>query len=353
MNLIFFVLLSLLGWITTKYELAGKRVSGIIFLFFYTLFVFTVCSRIGHSPASTGDLPVYLDRFKDGEEAYFEIGYVCFMNLVKFVFGNNVYIYVALIAVLLLTSVHYSVLLCKKYLSSSMCFGTMMILFVFSLYWGVFLCDVIRLGMAMSFIIIACALTINEKYISAIFSSLLAMLFHTSSVIFVVGVLFLMVKKDVGGKFLKYWFFIMLIFDVIVVLFNVAFVNVGHFFDTISQYEMLSHYGNYSEDEVGPYFSTQYVTYHIIGYFMMKGNLSNLKYKRAVILYYIGLLMGSLFQFTVIYMRIQWIFLPMVIFVIYYYCNDSTIRFKKKVTVVSVFALLQQIMIVRQFGLYI
>ena len=86
---------------------------------------------------------------------------------------------------------------------------------------------------------------------------------------------------------------------------------------------------------------------------MLWGNLEDKRYNRAVMLYFIGLSLGTLFQTTIIVMRIQWMFLPMVVFVLYYYLRDNQQEEVKKQIVLVSYCFIQSIMALRYLGWHV
>lgn len=323
------------------------------------MFVLTSCSRIDHC-YDYSDLTHYVNYFLDDNDAYFEPGYVFITDAIKFLIGYYPIVLVAFIAIWGFGAYYLAEMVCSRYASSydenffTSYPSTFILLLI--LYWGCcFACEGLRNGLAIPMLLCSAAYLINEKYWQALLISVLALLFHFSALIFILGIPVLAIIKTLSKNSYIYWFGALIFLDILiglVVAFEIPVVT--DLFNLIGQFEQLSHYDNYVGEEVESYFSTQYLTYHLLGLLMLWGDFEDKSYNRAVMLYYIGLSLGTLFQTTIIVMRIQWLYLPMVVFALYYYFRNDERRLpEEKIMVIAGYGIVQSIMVLRYLGWYV
>lgn len=361
MNLLLYIIMAVLGLAGTLHELLFKRTAYTLLGAVLLLYVVTMCSRIGYSNPEVADLNGYIEFFQDANESYFEPGYVFVTDLTRWVFGNSPYVLLSMVSLWIISFVMLAGwIVCKLPRQSltdleSIAFYPTCLFFVFSLYWGShFGSETLRIGMATSLLFCSCALAINHRTSWAFLFALFAILFHTTAIIFALFVLILSVIPDLDIKQFSIWFVIMLILDV---LFNISssytLPYISQLFETIEEVEMLTHYSEYSTQESDSYFNTQYLTYHLFGLAMIFGDLSDTRYNKAVKFYFVGLAMGTIFQSILVAMRIQWLFLAMIAFVLYFFVTNEKFLLSIRISVLTLFAVIQQIMLLRVLGWHI
>ncbi|MDD3945595.1 MAG: EpsG family protein [Bacteroidales bacterium] len=365
MSLYLFLFMFLLGYVCTIRELSYKQNKGVYRILFFGLFVLTAISRVGHS-YDYSDLTNYVDYFKSGNLAYFEIGYVWLTDLIDKNIGTKGVHLVFVVSMWTLFFASLSVILnkledSKSFLAipKSVIHGNLMsgyytLVFMFSVYWGLaYAAEGLRNGLATSLLLCSASLCISGYIAVSLIPIFIATLFHSSAIAFlIVPMCFLFVKNILKKSILLKWFITLLIFDVIMQAtdhFNATVIfsrAVG--IDLAATERLLI----YKDSDVGNYFSTQYITYHLIGYIMLLGPLDEKRYNKSVLIFFIGLTMGSLFQTTAIVMRIQWLFFVMSVFSIYYMGQSQRVRNKTKAMVITLLSIVQAIMILRYLGYY-
>lgn len=359
MNLLLYFMMALTGFAGTLHELLFKRTAYVLFTVTLLLYLVTMCSRVGYSNPEVADLNGYIEFFQDANESYFEVGYVFMTDLTRSVFGNSPYVLLVMVSLWIISFVMLAGwMVCKlprQSMTDSIAFYPTCLFFVFSLYWGShFGSETLRIGMATSLLFCSCALAINHRTLLAFLFALLAILFHTTAIIFALVVLILSVIPDLNTKQFSIWFVVMLILDVLF-YFSSSYTlpYISQLFEVIEEVEMLTHYSEYSTQESDSYFNTQYMTYHIFGFAMIFGDLSDTRYNKAVKFYFVGLAMGTIFQSILVAMRIQWLFLAMIAFVLYFFITNEKFLLSIRISILSLFALIQQIMLLRVLGWHI
>ena len=358
MNLFLYVMMVGTGGFGCAYEmLFGKTNRWLLFSTGF-LFVLTACSRIGNA-FDYSDLVQYILYFMEDNDAYFEPGYVFLTDVIKWTVGYHPVALVAFISLWVFMLALLSETICSRYMGideemeCSYYPSTFFLLII--VYWGCcFSCEVLRNGLAIPLIFCAAAFLINEKYWMALLITAFAVLFHYSSVIFIPGIIIMAAIRELKKDWFLYWFFTLIVLDIVIsFFFSFAIPIVSGLFDMMEELEELSHFNAYKNAEVEGYFTTQYITYHAFGLLMLLGNLEDKRYNSAVMLYFIGLSLGTLFQTTIIVMRIQWMFLPMVVFVLYYYLRDNQQEEVKKQIVLVSYCFIQSIMALRYLGWHV
>ena len=369
MNLYLFIIFCVLTYLEAVRELKLKKRSVAFKLSLVALFIIVCISRVGHS-YSYSDLTGYINYFLDSNYVYFEPGYVWYAGIIEKYIGRSgislvlgCSLWIIFFAAFSSHIVEINSLAPYKRFSKQVFQKRnidkadrksifFVFLLVFTIYWGfAFSTEGLRAGMATSMLMCAAAMSLNGYGLFSIIPAGLAMMFHSSAVLFIPVLIILFYLREVPGiKFFKFWFLGLIVFDILAQTFS--FLDINMIFGRLSgiDIEAASHFMTYEESEVGSYFSTQYVTYHAIALIMLKGNFNNEKYSRSVFLYYWGLSMGSLFQATAIVMRVQWLFLVMNVFAIIYMVMDDSIRKRAKINILTVLAIIQSIMIVRYLG---
>lgn len=358
MNLLFYLAMSATGCLGALHELLYKRTNWTLLGVTILLFVVTMCSRIGYSPESS-DFDIYIGFFQLSEETYFEPGYVFYTDVLRELLGKYDYVLVAGVALWLVGFTILAFWLCDRLdqpkdvaRASGETFFPACMFFLISLYWGSFFgAETFRVGMATVILYSACALAIHNKTGWAFLVAALAVLFHYTAALFAVVILILAFVKDLNRKQYLYWFGVMLVLDVVLYraqAFTASLVN--QLFSMIEELEFLEHFTSYGKEEAQAYFTTQYLSYHLFALLMLLGDLSDSRYNKAVKIYYVGLGMGTLFQSVYAAMRIQWLFLAMIAFVLYYFVKDERYELRLKLPLLGAFAVLQQIMVLRVIG---
>lgn len=356
MNIILYLLMIIVGFLGTVREL-NRKSSNRLFALLILLFVSTAISRVGHS-SDISDLTSYINYFLDDNNAYFEPVYVFLTDSIKLLFGYNPYMLIATVSLWIVLFVCLSERICSSLYSTEGAAERYKNTFflIFCAYWGCcFACEGLRNGMGVSLLFCAIACEINDKHVWAIIACLLAFFVHMSSLVLLPGIIVLLLfKRKISAKVYVVWILALIGVDLLLAISpNVNIPIVSNIFGTIEQIEVLSHYESYEDEKAGSYLSTQYVTYHLFGLLMILGNLKDIKYNRAVLLYFIGLTLGSIFQTSIIVMRIQWLYLSIVVFVLYYFCRSNSFSFDRKIVFLLGYVLIQSIMVLRYLGWYL
>lgn len=357
MNIVIYMMMVAAGGLGCLHELLYDRTNRWLLGSTGLLFVLAVCSRIGYG-YDYSDLTHYINYFLEDNDAYFEPGYVFVTDIIKQTVGYYPTALVTFIAIWILLTALASDFICSRFNTTDhqeFQYYPSTFIFLLILYWGCcFACEGLRSGLAIPLLFCASALLINEKFWAALLISALAVLFHYSAAIFILGIAVLAVMKTLDRNGYLYWFLTLIGLDLFMgFVHTVEIPFISQFFSMVGEFEELAHFDKYSEEVAESYFSTQYVTYHLFGLLMLWGDLEDRKYNRAVMLYYIGLSLGTLFQSTIIVMRIQWLYLPMVGFVIYYYLRNSCRLPQEKYAVVVSYGLIQSVMVLRYLGWHI
>lgn len=373
MSLYLFLIFYITSLIGAVREINGYKTNFIFRLLFLLFFIAVCISRVGHSyPYS--DLTYYIDYFLEGNYVYFEPGYVWITTYVSELFGATGANLVAIAALWVLVWISISIIIIenrqnvpyirfdksiffKRYKIGEGKRKSMFCVFfvLFTTYWGfAFASEGLRTGMAVSMLICSSSMILNGYGLFSLIPALLALLFHTSSLIFIpILIVLFCIKKMPSQRIFCYWICSLILSDVVIQVFDLF--NVDSLFNHLSLIDLdaINHFTAYEDSEVGGYFSTQYITYHIIGLLMLRGDFSDQKYSRSVFLYFWGLTMGTIFQTTAIVMRIQWLFLVMNIYAITYMILSNKIKKYSKIVTVLLLTVIQSIMIVRYLGVTI
>lgn len=372
MNLILVCMMFLVGMIGSFLEIFKKKSYLIIQWLFILLFVLCILSRTKFDYKYT-DFTIYVKSFITGNNLYFEEGYVKYCELIKKIFGNNGKAFILFNAcfMMIILSCAIRILnvginggginkfgikdfvfksLSTNYISS--------VLFAFTAYWGcVFAGMTIRQGLGITISILAFSFILVDKKIAGLILLLLSTQFHNSMYI-IIPVVFLMLilKKYPSRKFFCWWILLLILSDIIINMTSIF--SLDFFTNILNKYSnflpvtrFFIYSGNQSEIN---YFSTQYIFYHVMAILMLCMDFKDIFVCKSVFLYYIGLTLGTIFSKTIIVMRMEWVFLPMIIFSIYFYIRDNEyISNQVKFISLSGFALLQMIMALRLLGVYI
>ena len=360
MNIILYFLMNIIGVCGVVNELKRQKSDRLIFFIYTFLFLLIACLRVG-AVKDLSDLAYYIDYFKNDIDSYFEPGYVFVTNCIKFLFGHNPYALIIVISSWVILFTYLASKICQKYmqdcsdtylLSRNTSFYICLFFFVCPYWGGFFSWMTLRVGLATTLLYCASAYAINNKMLLSLLIAAVTILFHTSSVIFFLGMIPLIFVKEVKRRTYYIWFILILVSRFA----SYFTVSVGSIVESVVlSNDIFSHYINYLEPDVesSGLLSPQDIMYFLMGLLMLKGNLSDIKYNRAVLIYYLGLTAGAVFAGNGITMRLQWFFLSMVIFPLYYFVLDRRFAFKTKMNVALIYLLLQVGLAIRQFGWYI
>jgi hypothetical protein len=86
---------------------------------------------------------------------------------------------------------------------------------------------------------------------------------------------------------------------------------------------------------------------------MLFGNLNNSQYNRTVMFYFVGLTIGCFFQSAIIVMRVQWLFLTMIVLVVYFFLKDGKFSLEVKLLTIGGYFLIQSVMALRVLGWHV
>jgi hypothetical protein len=347
----------LVGYVGLVDELKNRRTKKGLFFLFIFLFVLIACLRID-SVKDLGDLEFYIDYFKDDYDSYFEPGYVFVTNVIKTLFGHNSYALVTIVALWVVICTVLASKICSKHVTYNrddrnhssyyLC-----LFFLVCFYWGCFFSwQTLRIGLAIPILYCSSAFAINGKKKMSLLVALFSILFHTSCVIFLLGMIIVCYIEMLSKKQYQLWFVIILVFS----LFSSFVISLGNLIESVVMSNVLfSHYIEYLDPEpvTSSPFSPQTIAYLFFGYMMLKGDLANKLFNRAVLIYYLGLTAGVVFAGTGIAMRIQWLFLAMVIFPLYYFAICKRYPLKSRISILLLYTIIEQVMTIRQFGWYI
>lgn len=363
MEILLYLLMFMIGYVGMVIILHNNDIHRYFIYAFVLCFVLLANFHIDGA-AELKDLEFYIHYYVHDYDSYFEIGYVLLTRIVKFFFGHNPYVFISIFALLIFLLVVAAARICSFYLekdeatylpmnnlSRSFC------LFYFvCFYWGCFFVSMtLRVGLATAMLYSATAFAINKKMFYCYLVAAASVFFHSSCIVYILGVSVLLFVKNVTAKQFYIWFSIIVISRFVL---GYAFPLGKLLLNLVMNFDIFSHYFEYiltpqSSEAVSYAPSLQDLLYCIIGFLMIKGNLSNRTYNRSVVIYFMGLTMGMIFQGSSISMRLQWIFLSMMIFPLLLFFLDRNYSMKTKLAVVFSYAVLEQIMAIRQFGWFI
>lgn len=208
--------------------------------------------------------------------------------------------------------------------------------------------------MATALLYLSTALFFANKRMTAVIVGAFAISFHYSTVIYiaVVIILFLFVKR-LSRKFFLTIFVLIVGYEIL----SIDVFNVSGTLLQVLEADYFSHYAtalDVTEDLAlgGFRLNPQNIFYHLIGIVVLYGDLKNTNYNKAVQIYYVGLLLGALFSFTPLAMRMQWLFFSQICWIIYFFVADSHFSSSKKINILLIYSVTQIVLIFRQFGGY-
>lgn len=357
------LLLFIVGLVILSIELFLPNMKEKFVLLFFIIFLLAVTSRIGnYYPYS--DLGSYISRFGNNDNAYFGPGYQFFTKIIKNIFGNSsksllisVSSYNFIIALLTVKVLECDGII--KYAKkeekgrSNQYVGTF--LFIYAMYWGLsFSSEVIRSGLAITTSMLAISLIITKKNKFAALIYLISIALHWTQ-IFLLPFL-LIVKSKNNNFFLKRYVLVMWIFIIIFLDFinfsslviKIAIIPIGWF---LEKFSLSHHYLVYllpgERNGIFSYVDRQYVFYRLTGFVLLLGNIENKKYNIFIQGYFFGLTIFSVANSLPAVTRMQWIYLNLSIFALYYFVKED-IKYSKgiKFTVISLYMFAQSIMAV-------
>lgn len=373
MNLLLLSTLYIIGMLCTWYELVKRKTPHFLIFIFIICFVLTAVSRIDNY-FSYSDLGAYIYRFESGDDSYFGVGYRHLTYFAAQLFGTNSILLLTLISAINILGVLLAVKIISgngiKFEKSMNIYRSIMgemtkcrylgtFLFIYAMYWGLsFSAEVIRTGLAITFSLLTIALLIKKKYLFAIIVYIVSIAFHWTEILLFPFLLIIVLSKNLKTSRFLYaiWLVILLFADA--VDFSSMFGHVVAIpLDWVLQkLSVSSHYSVYltngSRSSWFSYLSEQYIFYRFIGFALLFGDIKNKKYNLFTFGYYIGLSIFTLFsvlEFAVI--RMQWIYLILVIYAIYYFIKDNKYYSNMvKGLVVMLYTLLQTIMAILYLG---
>lgn len=372
MNLILVCMMFLVGMIGSFLEIFKKKSYLIIQWLFVFLYVLCILSRVGHS-ATYSDFTTYLRTFVAENNLYFESGYVTYCDFIRRIFGNSEKIF-AIVNACFISIIIYSAVrvlnigiegnCIKKFGIKKYIFNRQPVnyvssmLLVFTAYWGfAFAGEGIRQGIGITIAILAFAFIMVDKVLVGLVLIIVSIQFHNSMyIVLPVLLLMLLIRKYPSRKFFLWWIILLIVSDFIInmtPLLNIDFLN--NIFNKYRDSTLVTRFFIYSNTKFEiNYFSTQYIFYHLLAILMLGLDFNNKFVCKSVFLYYIGLSFGTIFSKTIIVMRIEWVFLPMIFFSIYFFLRDNEqISKNNKFVFLSGYALLQVIMALRYLGMYV
>ena len=364
MSISLYFLMILFGIVGTVREVLNKRRSTLCLIGLLVFYLATLCSRIGHG-YDYSDITQYIDYFLNDNDAYFEPGYVIFTNSIKSFIGYIPTVYIALVGVWIIFFTLITNNICFRYSTNNIEnnhqeYGDTSLnyacsfFFLFSLYWGTsFGCEVIRLGMAICLLLCAMAYALNNKFLIALLFVVGAFFFQYTSVVFLVGLLCLFLFKPLSKRLYVIWLFSLVFCDFLIASgISGSFLGSSFLSLVLSLSDAFSHYDVYSSADVGGlgWISLQYFAYYLFAIYMIAGNLENEKFNKSVLVYFVGLSMGVLLRGTIYSMRIQWVFYPSIILVLYYYISDGFDNPWRKLYILSLYSVIQIVMALRYLG---
>lgn len=360
MEILLYVLMCIVGFIGVAKELNTTRSNSGFYYTFLILFLIIACIRLD-SKMELGDINYYIDYFEDDVTSYFEPGYIYFTKAIKFIFGFNPYILIASASVWIFVFCNLASKICSNYipkdldylLSNQKTSFYISLTYFVCVYWGCYFAwQTLRIGLATSIMLCSSAFFINNKIKHSVVLALFSILFHTSCVIFAAGIFILSVLKPLKCNAFLCWIIIIIITRIVTVDLSAVINVVG----TLGDVETLERFAAYSDperfNELG-FFGAQNIFYHVSAFLMLKGDLKDPRFNKAVLLYYFGLTLGVLFQYSEITMRIQSLFLTMIVFVLYYFSIDKHFKLKTKLLIIFAYTIVEMGFAIRQFGWYI
>lgn len=358
-NIILYFAMAVVGYVGAYMEIFLKKRYFLHVVLFLILFYFTAISRIGHS-YEYSDFLHYIDYFMSDNDAYFEPGYVLITLFVKETFGYSPFhlvstiIFLVLIAIFLTESV-----LAKGYCADCNITRFKRYIFTFLILYcingGIAACsEGLRPGLSSAYMLICIALTLNRRWWLSVAVLILATMIHTQAFIFLPGIIILFFIDTLSRRFLFTWFTIIVVLGVLIAAFGIFNFSI---FDLLLNYldrrADVSHYEAYSLATDGSFLNTQWITRHFYGLLLLFGNLSNKKYNRAVILYFMGLSIGAIMQSSTIFIRFQGVYTASFLLAFYYFLRDDSFSKSRRLFFLTAYLPYQGIMLVRWLGWYI
>lgn len=317
------------GYFGSYLDIYRKKGRRLALLLVIILFILTVFSRINHS-FEDSDLTHYLEYYGRDYDAYFEFGYLYFSKLVKNLFGDSPYYLILSVIFVNLMMLFATERILSKYsypkkIKDEESSHPVIILTIFVVSTGLMYCgEGLRPGLSMIFITFVAANAVVGRFYIAFLFLIIATLFHTQAFVFSFGLILLYFVKVLDRNKFYLWISCIIIVDIslgFLHLFDFSFFD--RVFLLLSDYDNFARYDAYYGEESPSYFNTQYLTRNLIGLLLLKGNLNNCTYNRSVILYFIGLSIGSIFQDSIVGIRFIGIFTNSFLIAFYCFMRDA------------------------------
>lgn len=373
MNIYLFAALFLTGAAGTIYEFRHKKTNYCIAGIFCILFVATAVSRVYrvNELRAYSDMAYYLKCYSEGNSSYFALGYRV-LSKALYMLHCNEYVLIGVIASLNILCIWLAydrlVRYRRKHAKETGAF-LCAVLFTYSMYWGfLFATEGIRQGMAITICILSIAFMLNEEVAASLIAFVIACLFH-KSILLAVAILILIRfrKKKLARKNYLIWMISLIIIDFI---FAVIRVNVGDPVTSLmsvivqgisSLYapasRILAYFANQqTQNTLFGYMTTQYIFYNMVAIWLVSGDIEDELLNRSVLIYFIGLTIGTFFRGFIAVIRLQWVFMGITTIAIYAYLSVKAVSWWNnkyiKYTSVILYCGWQSVMILRYFGMY-
>lgn len=305
MNIIifsFFIIYSLLG---IKKETISQKNTRIFYYGYFLLFIICGLTRIGNSPEYS-DLTNYVFYFNNDRAVYFEPGYLWLTQVIKDYFGGSPYTLITIIGSIIVLCIYFSTEIIKngeynnKYNNrGSFRYGFTLIA-IYLTYWGLaFEAERLRIGIATSLFILSFIAILYGKNLISLFLICIAVTFQYTITI-TIPILLLAKFSEKSKNFLALKRKSFLIWYIILVGLRIGLYLVGsvgpvvYFLGSIQNIiglTEMNHYDSYVSQifEGGGGISLKELFYYVCGYFMIRKEVHNTKYKIIVFVYFLGL----------------------------------------------------------------
>lgn len=159
--------------------------------------------------------------------SYFELGFIILSYLIKIIIGNNIKIYFFLLSLFQLLVLLYAI---KNILNHNIEQNKkklkykvlVLFLIVYIPYYGIYYNSIVlRQSFSIAFTTLGISFLINKKLINYLVSSILAILFHRTSIIFIIiGLIIYIIKYYINKKYYNYYIYILIIILSIIIGIN-------------------------------------------------------------------------------------------------------------------------------------
>lgn len=356
--LVFFV--SVLG---SLLEIKNKKNYIVVYCVVVVLFILLSISRVDNS-AYFSDLTSYVRYFRENNDQSFEFGYVTLTKIVRFLFGANpIYLItvITLIQVVLVTITNLIYKASSSNKSNVYYFNT--IFLIYFVYWGtVFSTELLRSGLAITSSFFALILLLRKKVFLSTLLFIISISFHYQQIIFIIFLLSFYKLANfikLNRQFFLIWLLFILFVDILIyiselnliVFFSDLFISAFRPFPTFDSISTRLEIYSSLTIVYRNFFSTQYVFYRLVAFILVLIYNDNNYSRIAFSLYFIGLTLSSIFQYFIVFGRIQNLFTPMIILIFITWIRNNNVTITKFLFILF-YSFIQLIMMYRYLVLF-